>query len=265
MKRYIAKILNNLLRPLGLSISKILPKSQEGQIPRRFTLMRSNNRLNLFFDYGKSQYGQDWFVDCLLKKDKGFFVEFGGVDGIVNSNTYFFEKALNWNGIIAEPARKWHSKLYKNRSCNIETDCLYSTTGKKMKFIETGSWKGGNTLEKYIDYDGKDRKASASYYVNSISLNDMLRKYDAPRFIDFMSIDTEGSEFEILSTFNFSSYEFGLVCVEHNSTLQKREQINELFINNNYIKIPISELISPNDDWYASKDIFNKFKSAFID
>jgi hypothetical protein len=41
--------------------------------------------------------------------------------------------------------------------------------------------------------------------------------------IDYLSIDTEGSEFMILKDFDFARYTFRVITVEHNYTSQRRE------------------------------------------
>ena len=46
----------------------------------------------------------------------GFFIECGANDGVDQSNTWYFEKYLNWNGILIEPLKKQFIELKKNRS-----------------------------------------------------------------------------------------------------------------------------------------------------
>ncbi|WP_199925172.1 FkbM family methyltransferase [Neorhizobium sp. SOG26] len=75
----------------------------------------------------------------------------------------------------------------------------------------------------------------------------MLRKYGAPRQIDYLSIDTEGSEFDILQAFDFGEYEFGIITCEHNYTPQ-REKIHDLLVANGYVRV--WEKVSRFDDWY---------------
>jgi hypothetical protein len=79
---------------------------------------------------------------------------------------------------------------------------------------------------------------------------DLLKAHNAPKFIEFLSIDTEGSEFEILKDFDFQSYRFGAICVEHNFS-DTRERINELLLANGYAQVHSD--LSEFDDWYVQE------------
>lgn len=207
-----------------------------------------------------SQHGHEYLIMMLLGKMKsGYFVEFGAIDGITNSNTYYFEKFLGWDGILAEPAKKWHKKLKYNRNVHIETDCVFKESNLALEFIETGKWKGGNTLIKYINSDNKKRIVSEKYLVRTISLNDLLDKYKAPKHIEFISIDTEGSELEIISSFNFSEYSFSIICIEHNGSDQKRESIRKIFEQNQYMRLPLPISLTNIDDWYVSEKVLEHY------
>ena len=70
--------------------------------------------------------------------------------------------------------------------------------------------------------------------VKTITLTDLLDNYSAPYFIEYLSLDTEGSEYEILKEFNFNKYKFGLIHVEHNYEEPKRQLIKDLLLNNGY-------------------------------
>jgi hypothetical protein len=76
----------------------------------------------------------------------------------------------------------------------------------------------------------------------------LLNEYNAPKFVDFLSIDTEGSEFEILRNFDFQSYRFGAICVEHNFA-DTRGKINKLLLANGYVQVHPE--LSDFDDWYV--------------
>ena len=72
------------------------------------------------------------------------------------------------------------------------------------------------------------------YGLKSISLNSLIKKYRLGKNIDYISIDTEGSELEILKSVDFTKYTFGLIDVEHNFVEPRRTQIRQLLTSNNY-------------------------------
>jgi FkbM family methyltransferase len=197
----------------------------------------------------KSQLRQDLFV--LLEtdfKENGFFVEFGATNGVDLSNTHILEKEFHWNGILAEPARAWHTDLQKNRSCSIEMNCVWSDSDSILDFNETNETEL-STITKYKDNDwaSKKRQHGTIYPVSTISLVDLLIKHNAPKVVDYLSIDTEGSEYQILSNFNFDAYQFRVITCEHNYT-PMREQIYDLLTSNGYQRKYVE--LSKWDDWY---------------
>ncbi len=76
----------------------------------------------------------------------------------------------------------------------------------------------------------------------------MLDKYQAPSKIDYLSIDTEGSEYEILSNFNFDKYQIQVITCEHNFT-PAREQVLSLLTSKGYVRK--FDKVSQFDDWYV--------------
>jgi FkbM family methyltransferase len=231
---------------------KIQGKNDSNKLEKLFRLTNSNSKIHLDnLKKTKSQILQDMFVLSYLKyKRNGYFVEFGATNGVDISNTYLMEKEFGWSGILAEPAKCWHEKLKSNRSCHIETDCVWTHTGKILNFNETEMAELA-TISEYSenDYLKESRRNGTTYKVNTISLFDMLVKYDAPKKIDYLSIDTEGSEYEILRNFDFSEYKFEVITCEHNYT-ELRENIRTLLSKNGYKRV--FDDISSVDDWYVN-------------
>jgi FkbM family methyltransferase len=56
-----------------------------------------------------------------------------------------------------------------------------------------------------------------------ISLNDLLSRHGAPSKIDYLSIDTEGSELEILQAFDIEKYAISVITCKHNFLAQRNE------------------------------------------
>ena len=91
----------------------------------------------------------------------------------------------------------------------------------------------------------------------SVSLIDLLHQHNAPSTIDYLSVDTEGSEFSILQEFNFSLYKFNMISVEHNFS-DNRSRVLDLLSNAGYVRY--LENLSLFEDWYFPVD----FNSAFF-
>lgn len=202
------------------------------------------------FQNSRAQLRQDLFVlsELGFKRD-GYFVEFGATDGVGLSNTFLLEKEFGWRGILAEPSRRWHNDLKRNRDCNIETDCVWRESNSTLSFNEADLGEY-STISSYSSSDihKEVRKQGKTYDVNTITLGDLLDKFHAPKQIDYLSIDTEGSEFEILSAFNFDKYQFKIITCEHNFAPQ-RDQINSLLTINGYVLKHHG--LSKFDDWYV--------------
>ena len=180
-----------------------------------------------------SQEAQDLKVLLHYKlKKEGYFLEIGASDGIKFSNTYLLEKKYNWNGICVEPIKEDYDKLINNRLCFCSNLAVYSKSNEELEFniYEYNLLSGLN--EHINTYSNQPIKEKV--IVKTITLTDLLDNYSAPYFIEYLSLDTEGSEYEILKDFNFNKYKFGLIHVEHNYEEPKRELIKDLLISNNY-------------------------------
>lgn len=81
--------------------------------------------------------------------------------------------------------------------------------------------------------------------LETISLHDFLIKNNSPKEIDYLSIDTEGSELDILENFPFNKWDIKYITVEHNYT-EQRERIFNLLSSNGYIRKE-----KEWDDWYC--------------
>lgn len=201
----------------------------------------------------KSQISQDLLVLYFsqFKKD-GFFVEIGAADGFYLSNTLFLE-IYGWRGIIAEPLPRWHQKI-RERKCHVDLRCVYEKSNSKLTFEDVFGNPELSGITEDLDQDNNAslRKNSAKIEVDTISLNDLLGEYKAPNKIDYISIDTEGSEFKILKNFDFKKYDVKIFTVEHNFIESKRNNIFDLMSANNYVRV--FHKISQWDDWYIKKD-----------
>ena len=236
-------------------ISKIIDQCGY-KLQKKDTYNKSTERLKFleraieFGCFSTSQLFQDLFVLIITKgKRNGFFVEFGAANGKYLSNTYMLEKHFGWTGILAEPARIWISDLSRTRNCTIDQRCVWSKSGEQIQFNETKEPEL-STIKKYSDIDAHaiNRKSGNTYMVDTVSLVDLLDQNKAPKVIDYLSIDTEGSEYEILANFDFTKYDIRIITCEHNFTIN-RDRIYALLARHGYSRY--FEGLSEFDDWYV--------------
>lgn len=196
-----------------------------------------------------SQFYQDIF--CLILnhgKRKGFFVEIGACDGLLISNTVIMEKQFGWGGILVEPSVRWRKSLQENRSCAIDTRCVWTRSQELVRF---GDLEGDFTQSSITGGGQADNKVfTTSYDVQTVSLADLLDQYQMPPVIDFMSIDVEGCEYGILEVFDFSRYRFEFMAIE--THVDKDCQIERLMRQNGYAKILAG--VSGHDSFFVPVD-----------
>jgi FkbM family methyltransferase len=196
-----------------------------------------------------AQLFQDLFVLFFLgQKREGFFIEFGATNGVELSNTVLLEQSYDWDGILAEPAKCWHEGLGANRKCVIDTRCVWARSGEPLEFKQVPD-RELSTITAFSGSDGHrlSREIGQTYLVETDSLNDLLAESKAPRSIDYLSVDTEGSEFEILRAFDFRKYEVRVLTVEHNFA-PNRDTIHAHLMSEGFTRV--FERFSMWDDWY---------------
>jgi len=218
-------------------------------------------KISQSFYRSNAQNFQDLIVEYLYPEGyKGVFCEIGACDGEFLSNTLLLEKELGWVGLLVEPNPYWHEKLKVNRGALIDYRPVSGKTNETIFFAPTNEPEYSTSID-YLESDqlASKRVTNNTLNLKSVSLNDLFYTHSLPYSIDFMSIDTEGGEFEILSGFDFGKYSINLLVVEHNYSINQ-STINRLLISKGYIQILDS--ISLWDSWWVNPEKFNfeKFK-----
>lgn len=209
-----------------------------------------------------SQIGQDKWVHSIHgnKKD-GYFIELGACDGLYYSNTLFFERELGWNGICIEPNDMYFEKLKVNRNCNLSNELVFSEENKVIDFAICDATSGviDNNIGPFTTKTNVIKKTTTT-------LSAILDKFNAPHVIDYLSLDVEGQEFNILSTFPFNRYKFKCITVEHNAPhigTTQQLKIRNLLEKNGYRYVKGNDDVlnwghGPIDDFY----VFNSDSSS---
>jgi len=184
-----------------------------------------------------SQIGQDLDVLEYYKyKQNGYFVEIGAYDGIALSNTLVLEKKYGWTGILSEAVPSRFSELIVNRpDCHNDNNAVFSKSNMSLSFSVCNDSNMLSGITSHIQaHKHVVNKNKTDIIVNTISLTDLLDKYNAPSFIEYLSLDTEGSEIEILKGLDFNKYCFGYIDVEHNDVAIIRGQLKLLLESKGY-------------------------------
>lgn len=212
----------------------------------------------------KSQLYQDLFVSFVIKNNfKKTFLEFGATNGIDLSNTYTLENKLSWSGVLAEPDINWIKALKKNRNnCRVITKCIWSKSGEKLNFFSSEE-SVFSTLDDYKHSDidslpgntAKRNKKGKNILVETISLNQLIEEEFNGLSPSYISIDTEGSEFEIINSLDFIKYRPAVFTIEHNFT-DLEEKIDELMSKKGYVRI--FNKLTAFDGWYISGKALEK-------
>jgi FkbM family methyltransferase len=130
---------------------------------------------------------------------------------------------------------------------------VWSRSGDRIDFNEVAQPEY-STVAQYssTDMHSATRDNGRRYLVQTVTLKDLLKQNKAPKLIDYLSIDTEGSELEILKSFDFRQYDVRLITVEHNYR-NDRDDIHRLLQSNGFVrKFKAASLV---DDWYVNLEV----------
>lgn len=206
-----------------------------------------------------SQKDQDkWVIEDIFQgKRNGFFVDLAASDGIALSNTYILEKHFQWTGICIEPNPEFYKKLQKNRNCICVNDCIDFQEGiVEFRFdnMELGGIIAEDT-DNCIQYRDKQiieaRKNNKTTFIKAKTLEQVLRENNAPKIIDYLSLDVEGAETRILRSFPFDKYIFLSITIE-----RPTPWINSTLFDNGYVFVQNSKVMG-YDSFYVHKSIPN--------
>lgn len=156
-------------------------------------------------------------------KKNGLFVEVGTGDGERLSNTFMLERHHGWTGVLFEPNRQFSNEIRKCRSSVLDCRAAYSCDNKTLKFVENSSAGELSTLSQYAG--SENAFLGNQYEVDCVTLNTAFQQHHLPAEIDFLSVDTEGSEMDVLSGLDLNKYDIKFMVVEHNGDCVKKQEI----------------------------------------
>jgi len=201
-----------------------------------------------------SQGGQDIYVTRILKeKREGYFVEVGANNGYLMSNTYLLEKNYDWKGICVEATPYRITELINNRPNAIcISNAVFSESNLELDFT-TCPVDILNVITDYAEIAVDFLNQSGQIIkVNTRSLTDILNENNAPENIDYLSVDTNGSEYKVLEGIDFTKYKFGVITIKNSLVEEKQNRIKEILTSNGYsVQQTIRMVDNISDDLYV--------------
>ena len=174
-----------------------------------------------------SQDKQDRYVETNIFKGykNGFYVDVGAHDGISINNTLYFEKNNNWTGINIEPIEKVFDKLVINRPNNINLNCAVCNNDGEAEFLcNTGYTEMISGIKDTFDMRHFNRLQRENKQMGSTTelirvktkkLETILDENNV-KHINYLSIDVEGAEFEVIKSINFNKVFIDVIGFENN-------------------------------------------------
>ena len=173
-----------------------------------------------------SQASQDRVVAALLgNKRNGFFVDLAANDATVLSNTFSQEQRLQWSGICIEPTPQYWANL-TYRDCQVVAAIVGD---KRMDEVHFRSDAGDHSGIAGEGFDNGVKFKSRSQKKYTVTLHEILIRFNAPKHIDYLSLDVEGAEELIMLHFPFSDYHISILTVE-----RPKERLRNLLETNGF-------------------------------
>mgnify|MGYP006146633403 FL=1 len=156
----------------------------------------------------KGNYLQDKLIEIFKNKKNGFFIELGANNGITQSNTIALEKYFNWKGILIEPSKIGYESCIKNRTNSLCFNYACVSDDYKEEYVE-GDFDG----HCMSSINGNRLNRNAHTKVKAMPLTKILDNCNV-KFIDFLSLDTEGYEYNILKGLDLDKYRPKYMLIE---------------------------------------------------
>ena len=173
---------------------------------------------------------------CFKNNQNGFFLDIGAHDGVTGNNTKFFED-LGWSGVCIEPIPSVFEELKKNRNCKLVNAALTDKKGKE-NFLKVNGY--AEMLSGLLNnYDQRHLLRIQSEIVTMGGSSEVIEcetitflDLDLPRTIDYLSLDVEGSEYNVLNSIDFNKHQINVMTIEDN---YNDPRITKILLENNFI------------------------------
>ena len=245
------------------NLSQVMHRITTGNVFPRGSIEEELYFVSTCISTYKNSYSQalqdTWVLYESGNKRNGFFVDFGAADGLNSSNSYQLLKEYNWAGIRVEPNPDYQAPLEMNSSPLVRAVTGICVAGKSNEMVDfvIGDDPTLATTYKIVDENGNELPfqdhSGKVLRLPTISLLDLLRTSNSPKHIDYISVDTEGTELEILTAFDFDEYSVDMWTIEYNNDIDKMHDLSNLMFAHNYVlRFPS---YSRMDLWFIKREL----------
>jgi FkbM family methyltransferase len=174
-----------------------------------------------------SQFGEDRLLaDIFADKRNGLCIEVGANDGINDSTTYHFEQQ-GWDCLLVEPNPVLCTAIRKVRRGTLFECAASAATGSATLYVAEGAERahGVSSLGAEADAEAARRISSFGFVARPVQvptrrLDDMLEEAGITRSPDFVTIDVEGHEIEVLKGFSIERWNPMIIIAEDNAEFE---------------------------------------------
>ena len=209
----------------------------EEKIKNKYLYSKKTNIFKFFYFYFQflkakfkprlaySHWGIDLIITKLLNsKNKGIYIDVGCHHPFLNNHSYLLYKS-GWEGINIDI--DYNSidmfNFFRKSDVNIQTAVTDHKGEVDLFFYHNRAAK--NTISKEFGSDAKEQKKINSDTLNNIIENSKFKNSK----IDFVSIDVEGNEMNVLNGFDLKKYKPKLILLEF--ILPNKKEFYEKDIN----------------------------------
>ena len=240
------------------------------------SLFRGNKSMEEFLrDYAIDDQGQAWMVagssqDWWLYENHfqyrtdpspGVYLEIGANDPIHASNTFIYDYCLNWKGVCVEPNPTHHTNINAHRGCTLVPTCLsskknvvefmYSFEANAIGVLGHGMFDGITETNPAVAMmtHRRFRHSVKRQRMECLTLNDLLEQQGIYH-VDFVSLDVEGHELQVLQGLDFSRFTIDIFVVERNS-----DTASKLLLDEGYTVLLANETNCGMDDMFIRRGV----------
>jgi FkbM family methyltransferase len=232
-------------------------------------------------EYKSNLTKNDKFVNYIFGNNhKGYYIEAGACNGIIDSNTYYFDKKQKWNGILVEPSNLYN-ELCVNRPTAKCFNCCIGDANKETEFTEfiNGGYNQlsctSDCLEKlkdvYLYNKAINESNTIKKQIQIRTLDSILDEVNAPNVIEYLSLDVEGSEVAVIDGIDFTKRKILVISAEGMWSNSKLETLGYKNVINPYDKSNDENLVTwlskdqvhPWDCWWIAPELIDQKKDLF--